>query len=63
MFFLAGEYDAGASLHFSNMSTFHHINAYFRRKRGIEPLTFLNLKKDPTGICVVRLLMSSHTFV
>jgi hypothetical protein len=40
MFFLAGEYDAGASLHLSSMKAFQHINAYFMRKRGIEPLTF-----------------------
>jgi len=43
--------------------TFHHINADFRRKTDVEPLTFKNLKSDPTGICVVRILMPSHAFV
>jgi hypothetical protein len=40
MFFLAGEYDARASLHLSSAQAFHHIISYFMRKRGIEPLTF-----------------------
>ena len=63
MFFLAGEYDAGASLHLSSAPAFQHINAHFRRKRGIEPLTFLNMKSDPMGICIVRILIPSHAFV
>jgi hypothetical protein len=55
--------DAGASLHLNSAPTFQHINMHFRRKGGIEPLTFLNLKSDPMGICVVRILMPSHAFV
>jgi hypothetical protein len=52
--------------HHSTSATHQHSNtsrAHFRRKRGIEPLTFLNLKSDPMGICVVRILMPSHAFV
>jgi hypothetical protein len=56
-------FDAGASLHLSNAPAFHHINAHFRRKKGIEPLTFFYTKSDPMRIFIVRILMPDHTFV
>jgi hypothetical protein len=54
MIFPAVEYDAGASLHLSNVPAFHHISVHFREGEALT-LPFLNSKYDPIGICVVRL--------
>jgi hypothetical protein len=47
-------YDAGASLHLSNVPTFQHINAHFKEGEA-STLPFLNLKSNPIRIHVVRL--------
>jgi hypothetical protein len=44
--------DAGASLHLNNAPTFQHINTHFREGEALT-LSFLNLKYDPLGICVL----------